>query len=523
MPGPQSAARLLGPPARRRLLAFGTLMAIAFGLRAYMAVTTAYIFDEDHDHIATAESISLRPLHLPVRVGQHSALTAYFIKAGSWVAGRNPIGYRLFGIVAGMLTIVGVMRLAEEWSGPLAGLVAGMLLTFNEYHIAISALAVEKVYYLAFTVLFLHALTRVLDRGETKYLFLAAVSAGLAFLHKEIAALLIPVAGLALLLTRRQRLLLRWETWAALAVLVLIVSPDLVAQLDSSAVGEADYRTHLRRIEGLGFTYQPLSFFGRSAVRAVLGFLDRPFLDVAPEYPSMNPLMGLVLLTGAVASLGRRPTLRDGRTVTYLCTFWLILGFFLLVQTRSPRPGIDPVAWFWTDITLLPAVILAGRVLASGRGFGIRALSVTAVVASGISLGAVFATRLGTPHVNLGMCPEQIMVPDGSYVPVRAVFHFCFACRDRTSEAVLTDVVESRDGVRESLDGTSLVRGAEVGRTDREFEVLAALSPGEGARWYWFGYEIPGHDERLEAGVGVATQWNNGPAFWTCRADEPEG
>jgi hypothetical protein len=40
--------------------------------------------------------------------------------------------------------------------------------------------------------------------------------------------------------------------------------------------------------------------------------------------------------------------------------FWGIFAFFTLIKKGDPPGRLDPVSWIWVEITIVPAVILAG-------------------------------------------------------------------------------------------------------------------------------------------------------------------
>jgi dolichyl-phosphate-mannose--protein O-mannosyl transferase len=50
------------------------------------------------------------------------------------LAGKTPFGYRFLHVVAGLLTIVVIFRIANDWFGAAAATWAATLLVFNEYH-----------------------------------------------------------------------------------------------------------------------------------------------------------------------------------------------------------------------------------------------------------------------------------------------------------------------------------------------------------------------------------------------------
>jgi hypothetical protein len=65
----------------------------------------------------------------------------------------------------------------------------------------------------------------------------------------------------------------------------------------------------------------------------------------------------------------------------FLLLFWFVFGFFTFIKKGDPPGRLDPVSWIWVEVTLIPAVMLAGHQLARARGIG-RALAWTFAVAA---------------------------------------------------------------------------------------------------------------------------------------------
>ncbi len=478
------------------------MLAAGFVLRLYLAAVTTYVWDEERDCLVTAEQISLEPgnVHLPLRGTRHPILPFYLIRASSEVFGKNPVGYRMFNILAGLLTAVVAYRLARESFGLAAGRFAAALLMFNEYHICISAWATDISFYLLFAALATRSFSGFLMTQRPAHLYLAGLYAGLAFMCKEIACLLMVVFGAYFVLSRQRHWLLRKEPYLATALFVVVIAPDLLSNV-LGAESSVGWREHLSRVSSLGFNRHYLMFFGRDAVRLIYDLLGREFWDSADETAAMNVVFGALLLGSVLLATARLggpgwPPTRDetkspadgGQSVaelsgsarrTYpvarllLLQFWLVLGFFMLIRPGQTRADIDPVVWFWVDLILLPAVVLTGRLLAELSGSAPRsargaypvvaAVALTAAVAW--SLSAIYPGRLGAKDYGIGVCPEFLWPADGRMVDVRVYFHSA-VLRDPDPKAELIRVlVATADGVllpaSESPDVQLPSRGAD--------------------------------------------------------------
>ncbi len=377
-------------------------------LRLGLAASTGYIWDEDHDWICVAERISLEPgrLNPRIREGQHASLPAYLIRAGAMLVGHRPLGFRLFSLLAGALTILICAQLARAWAGLAAGRWTAVLLAFNEYHAGVSALAVEKVYQLLFVSLAVWALSCFQRRAASRLLYATGVATGLAFLCKEIAALVLPVFLLVLVSSPHRRWLARREPYLALALFGLVIAPDLHWNLTHTSPSgpRVGYAEHLARLGGPGLSPEPLVFFGRDVAYSLVP----QEVDPAGEYPAMNVLQGVVLLTAVVWASFRW---RDLTARLLLLLFWGVFGFFVLVRPRlSPRPELDDASWFWVDLTLLPAVVLAGAWLSElrppWRGIGY-----------GVAVGGLLLALASAGTHRLGLSPPQPPGPPALTAP----------------------------------------------------------------------------------------------------------
>ncbi len=365
---------------RRIDLVFLVVLAAALALRLQLAATQPYIHDEANTSIPLSQTISLAPgnVHLPLRGENHGALPAYFVKASGSLFGASAPGYRAVHLLVSLCTIGLIFAVTRQWYGPVAARWAAALLAFNEYYLGVSARATAHVPHLFFVTLSLFAFSRFLRTPRPALLYAAGAALGLAFYCKEHSALLLPVFLITLLHADYRQWLRGPHVYLAAAIFVLVISPDVLWNLttggdrrvaySTEAVDHATYASHLDRIGGLGFSPYPARFYARTAVdplhRLVTGTELR---DETPEYRSMNLGLGLLLL-GSVLLTAVRPGERDHLRRFLLLTFLGVFGFFTLIAKGNAPGRLDPVSWIWVEVTILPAVILAGARLAGAAG-----------------------------------------------------------------------------------------------------------------------------------------------------------
>jgi 4-amino-4-deoxy-L-arabinose transferase-like glycosyltransferase len=358
------------------------ILLAALAARLHVGATFAYVHDEENTHIPLSKTISFAPgsLNLPLRGENHGALPAYVVKVSSAVFGTTPLGFRGVHILLGLVTVALVYSMTSQWYGPVAARWAAALLAFNDYFLSVSARATAHVPHLLLVAAAVYAFSRFLAAQRAVWLHVAGLSIGLAFYCKEHSALVVPVFFATLLLPRYRHWLRTPHTYLACAVFVLVISPDLVWNLrtdpetarvaySGQEVGQATYGAHLQRVGGLGVSPYPAMFYGKGAVIALHALVTGTELaDNTPEYESVNPLLGLVLLGSVLLTLFRRRS--DGDEVRpFLLVMALgIFGFFTFIAKGDPPYRLDPVSWVWVETTLVPAVVLAGARLAGAAG-----------------------------------------------------------------------------------------------------------------------------------------------------------
>jgi 4-amino-4-deoxy-L-arabinose transferase-like glycosyltransferase len=358
-----------------------------------------YVYDEDRLAIPIARSISFSPdnLNLPLRGPHHPALPYYFVKISGAVFGETKLGYRMVHLLSGIFTIFLISVLARQWFGAGAATWAAALLAFNEYHIGVSAYATAKSPHLLFLVLAIYAFSRFLATERPGYLHATGGALALAFYCKEHSALLMPVFLMVLLFSRHRHWFRSPHPYLAAVLFFAIISPDILWNVMRPVADRASYGDNLSRIGGIGFSPYPFLFFAHHTIRWVyLQVTGTVLNDEVAENPSMNAVLGLLLLALVCYRTARRQR-GDVFSGFLLTLFWFVLVFFVSIRPGEPTFTLDPVAWYWVDVILFPAVILSGSVLATIRGRW--RLPLYALACAGM-VGAVARTTIWWPFVS---------------------------------------------------------------------------------------------------------------------------
>lgn len=364
---------------------FLCILLVAGLARLWLATTERYVHDESNTAIALARTISFEPgqVHLPLRGENHPALPAYVVKASGEFFGRNPPGYRMLSLLLGLGALVLIYLLSADTLGPVAGRWAAALLAFNEYYLGVSARATAHVPHLLLVTTAMYAYARFLRTQRPAFIYAAAASAGLAFYAKETSALVMPVFFLALLATSQRRWLRTPHPYLASVLFVACIVPDVfwnfetrserVVNYSGEEVRQATYADHFRRFGGVSLSPYPAMFYvkplAQAAAERLTGVAPR---DYTREYRSVNPFLGVVLLT-AVVLTAMAWRARDDLQRFLVIQFAFVFVFFSVIQPGNPPGRLDAASWIWVETTMLPAVVLTGARLAETSGWRRRA------------------------------------------------------------------------------------------------------------------------------------------------------
>jgi 4-amino-4-deoxy-L-arabinose transferase-like glycosyltransferase len=269
--------------------------------------------------------------------------------------------------------------LTRSHYGVTAARWAAAILAFNEYFLSFSSRATANTPYLFLAAAAVYAFARFLVSERPTYLYIGATATGLAFYCKEHAALLVPVALAALFWPQYRPWWRRRAPYVAAAVFALLIAPDVIWNLRTDPtsanvtyrgeyLGQATYSAHLKRIGGLGLSPYPAMFYAREPISRLHSFVTGvTLLEPARDYHSVNPAIGLFLIAAmlwmTVSGYGHAPVRR-----WLLSVAWAIFLFFTFIRPGNTPYRLTPVSWVWVEVTLLPAVVCGGVLLAHVQG-----------------------------------------------------------------------------------------------------------------------------------------------------------
>ena len=131
-------------------------------------------------------------------------------------------------VLLGTLTIAIVWWVGRTWFGKPAGVAAATLLTFSEYHIALSRSALTDVTFAFFFVVALAAITNAFKRQSIGAAILAGLTVGLAWSTKYHGWFALLISGIALLLfswhqrTNGALILRSFSLWFIIALVAVV-------------------------------------------------------------------------------------------------------------------------------------------------------------------------------------------------------------------------------------------------------------------------------------------------------------
>ena len=350
----------------------------------------------------------------PTSIGDlHHGVLYYFLLAPfAWISGDDPV------IVAGAIAVAGVAAVGVTWwlarsiGGPIAGLVAGLLMAISASAISESTGIWNPNLIALSSSIALAGAWHAHRTGRGRWWVLAA--AGLVVTvqcHILGIALAPPLLALYLLDLRRAdgikaRADLRRAGLAAIAVIVLGYAPLIIHELGN---GFPEVRSVIAFVTGGG---QPVALSLPARLLFVgLRILAWPLVGLVTDHLVVGVVAGVVLVAGLAwrARVAPEPERGAARFLGGTLLFgWLFLGFGVgALTTVTPLP-VDHYHAF------LDPIVFVGAGLTAAGLWRLAARPAVGTVARNLARGLLTAAVAGLLAFNVAIAPPA-QSPDGGW------------------------------------------------------------------------------------------------------------
>ncbi len=212
------------------------ILLLAFGLRMVRIESRALWYDEafailyaslGHERMICG---TVTPVEGAGAADVHPLLYYFSLHAWMGMAGQSPFAARFFSVILGMITVALLWRLAAWCFGRRMGLMVGLLVAVNPFHVAYSQEARMYALLGLAAVIAVWGLLRALEEGRHRWWALYAVGAALTLYAHNLGAFVLLALNLLAVARRPWRRRLPVLLLADLAALALF-GPWLVGVL----------------------------------------------------------------------------------------------------------------------------------------------------------------------------------------------------------------------------------------------------------------------------------------------------
>ncbi|MHA1940216.1 MAG: ArnT family glycosyltransferase [Candidatus Hodarchaeales archaeon] len=336
------------------------ILCLAFIVRLYGITTLPYNYDEPRN-IKIINSINLKELNLPLHSFQHPPLSVYMHKIGTLLFGRNNFGYRFMNVLIGSLSALLIYFLAKSgFKSEMIGIISALFLATNRFHIGWSRHINQEIIYLALIIFSILIFWKIYEKGSGWLLLCAAIS--FSILAKEMAFLIIFPLILFLLTDEKGRNIFRRKNfYIFLFSTILFGLLIFIYSYLHPAKDELNLSKNLERLFTIGLSSESVEFF-------LMPLNQHDYLPLTWQYPYMFWGTGVILLFGICYSF---PMQNNNfiRFMLILFSFYFLLFTFIgamppVYIKDFPFHGGE---FWWSDVTLIPAIILTSNMLISLR------------------------------------------------------------------------------------------------------------------------------------------------------------
>jgi 4-amino-4-deoxy-L-arabinose transferase-like glycosyltransferase len=191
------------PVSAGELAVLAAILLAAFIARYWAFATTGMTHFDEGVYAISASGLLEAPYHLFPRQINFSP-PFYFTSVGlaTRLFGGEPDRVAVFlNIVFGTITVLAVWWVGRAWFSARAGVMAAMLLAFDQFHILLSRVVLTDAAFAMWFIIALGALTRAVDRRDFRIAVVAGIAVGLAWNTKYHGWFALAITGVALVPT----------------------------------------------------------------------------------------------------------------------------------------------------------------------------------------------------------------------------------------------------------------------------------------------------------------------------------
>jgi 4-amino-4-deoxy-L-arabinose transferase-like glycosyltransferase len=242
--GPTKSSRFFDPD---RLLLF---IFIAFKLILSLLPIHYGIFRDEFYYLSMSNRLGLGYVDVP-------PLAPFLLAINRFLFGDSIFALHLLPALSGALFLWLAYRLAKTLGGNRYALFLTLVaVLLAPYYVAIDAIYTYDTFSKLFWLLFSYLIIRLIQTENPRYWIYLGIATGLGLLFKITLLNLAFGWVISLLLTKKRRLLWRWEVVGAGALALLIFSPYLVWQFQHDFVSLEYYRNYTGKIN----SFSPIEY-----------------------------------------------------------------------------------------------------------------------------------------------------------------------------------------------------------------------------------------------------------------------
>ncbi len=247
----------------------------------YLLINPAYdLHRDEYLHLDQGNHLAWGYISVP----PVTSWISYLIK----LLGNGVFWVKFFPALFGALTIVIVWKIIEELKGNLYALILGSFAILLSVILRINILYQPNSFDIFFWTLVYFTIIKYINTDNSKWLYASALALGFGFLSKYNIVFLVLGLLPAILLTEHRRIFLKKELYISIAIILIIVSPNIIWQYknDFPTLHQLQdlSRTQLVNVSRFEFIKEQLIFFMSSLIIIIASFISLLFYQPFKKY-----------------------------------------------------------------------------------------------------------------------------------------------------------------------------------------------------------------------------------------------